>query len=340
MPSEKEFKVNKHIKLKLEDGVTYIHINGVRSQRSLGLFLKIHQDRSTNYNQIELIDQAVEGLPSYTDIYSIANFYDNRSRGREKHNITAEQEFWAHCSNIQVWVENDYDMSLIHSSMGFKLLKSLSNHGIQPAKERYKSEIVKRFRTDHIESSFFLLANNFYKRFMKEEREQFFLKNNPKLKININKYLTKFDPEYPTNILKKPAIELLEKLKFLGDEDAKIILTDYIQKFKLRSPKILKRSEFWEIIDSSYRESEGIPWEQKELLIQDLENRSIDEIYMFGEYFAYFTSILPNESLRHALLSEFRLYMSDDVWHYRRGEIVALGKEAYEIALHNPYRFV
>ena len=181
----KEYKVNEYITLKLEERVTYIYINGVRSKRSIGLFIKVSPDRTVKYNQFDLLDEAVEGLQSYTDIYSITDFYDNRPRGREKYNITAEQEFWAHCSNIQVWVEHDYDMSLIHSSLGYKLLKGLSNHGIEPAKERYKNEIIKRFRTGHIESSFFLLEENFHKRFSKVERIQFFLKNNPKQIISL-----------------------------------------------------------------------------------------------------------------------------------------------------------
>lgn len=340
MPSEKEFKVNEYITLKLEEGVTYMYINGVRSKRSLGLFLNIPPNTKIKYHQIELLDEAVEGLQNYTDIYYITDYYDSHSRGRDKYNITAEQEFWAHCSNLQVWVENDYDMSLIHSSLGYNLLKSLSNHGIQPAKERYKSEIVKRFRTGHIESSFFLLKADFHKRFRKEEREQFFLKKNPKLNLNIKNYLAKFDPESPVNTVKKPAIELLEKLKFLGDEDAKIILTDYSQKFKSRSPKILKVDEFWKIIDNSYRESKGILWEQEELLIQSLKYRSIDEIYMFGDYISYFTSTLYNDSLLQALMSETRLHMSDDSWHYIRGHIIALGKEAYEMALYKISKFI
>jgi hypothetical protein len=306
----------------------------------MGLFLNIHQERYKVYNQFEIIDEAVEENQSYVDIYSINDFYDNHPRGREKFNITAEQEFWAHCSNIQLWVEHDYDMSLIHSSLGYKLLKSLSNHNIQPVKKRYKNEIVKRFQIGHIESSFFLLAENFHKRFSKEEREQFFLRNNPKLKENIINYLQNYDPELSIKITKRPAIELLGKLKSLRDNDAITILTKYTERIKSRSPLILTLDEFWDIIEKSFQESKGGPWKQEKLMIQFLENHSIDEIFMFRDYFSYFTGLLNKDSLISSLVKEFGVYISDDVWEYRRGHIVALGKEIYEIALYETDNFI
>ncbi|MHA1252089.1 MAG: leucine-rich repeat domain-containing protein [Candidatus Helarchaeota archaeon] len=59
--------------------------------------------------------------------------------------ITPEVEFWAHCSNLQVWYEHNYDTRLLHSNLSFPLLKALSEAGDKLAKRAYKEEIAKRF---------------------------------------------------------------------------------------------------------------------------------------------------------------------------------------------------
>ena len=48
--------------------------------------------------------------------------------------ITPEQEFWGHRSNIQAWVECEYDTRLLHSNLSFPLLKALSDAGDPKAK--------------------------------------------------------------------------------------------------------------------------------------------------------------------------------------------------------------
>ena len=40
-----------------------------------------------------------------------------------EHNITPEQEFWEHYSNLQVWYKNDYNTRLLHRNLSFDLLK-------------------------------------------------------------------------------------------------------------------------------------------------------------------------------------------------------------------------
>ena len=58
--------------------------------------------------------------------------------------ITPKQEFWGHCSNIQAWVECEYDTRLLHSNLSFPLLKALSDAGDQLALIRFKEEIALR----------------------------------------------------------------------------------------------------------------------------------------------------------------------------------------------------
>ncbi|KKN50191.1 hypothetical protein LCGC14_0635370, partial [marine sediment metagenome] len=47
----------------------------------------------------------------------------------EGFDITPEAEFWGHCSNFQVWAEQNYDTRLLHSNLSFPLLKKLTEIG-------------------------------------------------------------------------------------------------------------------------------------------------------------------------------------------------------------------
>jgi hypothetical protein len=53
-------------------------------------------------------------------------------------NIPPEIRFWAHCSNLETWGENNYDTRLIHSNLAFPLLKKLTEAGDQ-TKKNYHS---------------------------------------------------------------------------------------------------------------------------------------------------------------------------------------------------------
>ncbi len=338
----KEFKVNEYITLKLEEQDTYIYINGRKSKHYVGLFLNVYDSYRPEHEQIEFIDQAVESL-KYLTYHSITERNDplTSKRGRDKYNITPEQEFWGHCSNIQVWVENNYDMSLLHSTLAFKLLKSLSNAGEPYARKQYKKEIVKRFQAGHIESCYYLLSENYQRRFNKEERKQFFLKNNPLLYENIKNFLDQIKlkkPEIP--MIKRPAIELLRELSFLRDNYAKQMFDNYLQEVKDREPTPLTVERFWDIIQRSYDKANGSVYEQEHLLIEDLKNRTIDEICCFAEYFRYFKGLLYENLLYNALKGRVMLWTSDDGWDYQRGHFVMLGKRAFELACYEPHKFV
>ena len=58
--------------------------------------------------------------------------------------IDPKTEFWGHCSNLQVWVENNYDTRLIHRNLSFPLLKKLTEVGDPTARRHFKEEIAKR----------------------------------------------------------------------------------------------------------------------------------------------------------------------------------------------------
>ena len=130
----KEFKVNEYITLKLEHGKTNIYIKNQLFQQCKFLLLHIPIDTISNFDEIESIDEAAEKL-------------DRSMEGERniKYEIPLESQFWGHCSNIQVWVENNYDTRLLHSNLSFPLLKRLTAIGDPLANRVFKEEIVKRF---------------------------------------------------------------------------------------------------------------------------------------------------------------------------------------------------
>lgn len=104
----KEFIINNNITLKLEEGKTNIYINNCLFQQCK--FLLINIDGYKSYDEIESIDDAAEMLDTSLEGINI-----------EKFNISPEEEFWAHCSNLQSWYENKYDTRLLHSNLAFAL---------------------------------------------------------------------------------------------------------------------------------------------------------------------------------------------------------------------------
>ncbi len=83
--------------------------------------------------------------------------------------IPPETEFWAHCSNLQVWAENSYDTRLLHSNLAFPLLNKLSDEGDSLAKVKFKEEIAKRLESGVPSIINFLKENEYLQYLSKEE---------------------------------------------------------------------------------------------------------------------------------------------------------------------------
>ena len=133
--SIKEFNINNFITLKLENSISNIYINGKLFRQCKFLLLnKLHPNEIEEFlEDFSSVDEEIEKL--------------DRSLEQEKNNgkIPPEAEFWAHCSNLQVWVENEYDTRLLHRNLAFPLLKELSDKGDPLAKVKFKEEIAKSF---------------------------------------------------------------------------------------------------------------------------------------------------------------------------------------------------
>ena len=133
-----KFKINDFLTLKLEEEKTNIYVNGVLFNQCKYLMLNIPIEETEKFDEIESIDEAADIL-GWT--------YDGQE-GVE-YEIDPETEFWGHCSNLQVWYENDYNTRLLHSNLSFPLLKELAEVGDPVAKYVFKEEIVKRFESGY-----------------------------------------------------------------------------------------------------------------------------------------------------------------------------------------------
>ncbi|KKN72008.1 hypothetical protein LCGC14_0414900 [marine sediment metagenome] len=129
----KEFKVNSLITLRLIDGKTVLLVNGQEFKQCKMLLLNVLVE-----------SEEVEALNSIDEIAEDLDF--RMETKRDFVNVTEEEEFKGHCSNLQVWAENLYDTELLHKSLAFPLLKALSENGDRFAKQRFAEEIIRRYK--------------------------------------------------------------------------------------------------------------------------------------------------------------------------------------------------
>jgi len=171
----KEFKVNDYITLKLEHYKGYIeefwetiiYVKGERFDQCKFLLLDIPIEEIKTFDEIESIDEAAEKLDrSLEPIHGPSG------------GIPPDIEFWGHCSNLQVWFENDYDSRLLHRNLAFPLLKKLIEVGDPLARKAFKEEIAKRLEKSSLVVVEYLINEDYFKYLKREEIES--LLENPK----------------------------------------------------------------------------------------------------------------------------------------------------------------
>ncbi|MFX1430782.1 MAG: zinc ribbon domain-containing protein [Promethearchaeota archaeon] len=142
-------QINKYITLKLMGGRTYIYVNGKRFIQCIRLILNIPKSDVHLYDEVDSIDEAA-------NLYSKHVFQNRIVQGpmaapvqNQMHDITPEQEFWGHCSNIQAWVEHDYDTRILMSNIAFPLLRELTKAGDPLASKVFKEEIALRLESGY-----------------------------------------------------------------------------------------------------------------------------------------------------------------------------------------------
>jgi len=151
-----EFRINELLKLRLENNSTVIYINNKKIIQCKYLLINktIEHDGEINFEHNDMsMDDQIGNLDHSLELD------DNNER-----QISPETEFWAHCSNLQAWHENNYDTQVLHVNLAFPLLRKLSNHGDQKAKEVLKKEIMKRFRSGNLNVMTFLVKEGYLDR--------------------------------------------------------------------------------------------------------------------------------------------------------------------------------
>lgn len=83
--------------------------------------------------------------------------------------IDPEEEFQAHCSNIQAWAENEYDTRILHRNLSFPLLKRLYQEGDVVARKVFKDEVAQRVGMGNSNTILFLCIEGYLEVFNGEE---------------------------------------------------------------------------------------------------------------------------------------------------------------------------
>ncbi len=149
-------RLSRYISLKLEDTRTNIYIDNKLFMQCKSLIVHISIDKLKKYDDLTSIDDLEQ---------EFLNSNHNQSE------LSPEDEFWGHCSNIQGWIESDYDARILHHSLAFPLLRTLYNLGDIKAKRAFKAEIISRFINGSKQVKIFLLEEGFLCNFSLEERE-------------------------------------------------------------------------------------------------------------------------------------------------------------------------
>ena len=160
-----EKEINQYITIKLVNRRTYIYVNGRRFIQCIRLILNIPKRDVHIYDEIDSIDEAAK-------LYSTHVFQNRMVRGpmaapvpNQRHDITPEQEFWGHCSNIQAWIEHDYDTRILMSNISFPLLRELAKAGDPTASKVFKEEIALRLESGYPSVVQYLINQGYLKHF-------------------------------------------------------------------------------------------------------------------------------------------------------------------------------
>ncbi len=191
-----EWRINRFLTLKLEGKVTAIFVSDKRFQQCKHLFLSIPINNIDRLDEIESIDEAAGELESNLNKFP---------------QISPTEEFWAHCSNLQAFYENNYNTKIHHSNLAFPLLKKLHEEGDPIAKKVFKEEIAKRLSSKYSNTILFLLENNYEFFLTREEFETLYYNLNQEKKELIKRFIVgRFNDEKSDNGLLNNLFEYLE----------------------------------------------------------------------------------------------------------------------------------
>ena len=161
--------INEYITIKLVNRRSFIYVKGRRFIQCIRLILNIQKNDVQLYDEVDSIDEAA-------NLYSKHVFQNRIVRGPmaipvpdQRHEITPKQEFWGHCSNIQAWVEHNYDTRILMRNISFPLLRELSRAGDPVARRVFKEEIALRLESGYPSVVQYLLNQGYISNFTPSE---------------------------------------------------------------------------------------------------------------------------------------------------------------------------
>jgi len=164
-----EKEINQYITLKLVGGRTFIYVNGKMFIQCIRLILNIPRSDVHMYDEIDSIDEAAKLYSNHIHQNRIIRGPGAIRVPNQMHNITPEQEFWGHCSNIQAWVEHDYDTRILMSNISFPLLRELVKAGDPVASKVFKEDIALRLESGFPSVVQYLLNQGYLRYFTPSE---------------------------------------------------------------------------------------------------------------------------------------------------------------------------
>ena len=260
---ENIYVLNKYLTLKYEHGETEIFINDEYFRQCTYLLLNIPEDQVEDYDDIKSIDDAERRLSHELEGRS-SNVY------KEDYGIDHKQEFMAHCSNLQAWVENDYNTQILHRTLAFPLLKKLTEVGDPKAKRVYKDELAYRLEANEINVVVFLIKGGYLKDLTNDEIETIVENMKPGIaKIMLQEFINvkvhHEDKKLPSSFdSKKMALVIVENEMYLTSyKRSNFTYNDYKNPFRLKVLDQYSRTLYNDsLIDF------GIIWNQQKVLFK------------------------------------------------------------------------
>ncbi len=123
--------------------------------------------------------------------------------------VPREDIFWAQCSTLQVWEENNYSSNLLTNNIAFPLLKKLAEQGDPKALLVFEKEIIKRLESNHLPTVYYLLEEDYLKYL-----------NKSNLEIQLNRIIGDLDYETLKELKLDKKIAIFENIinKTMGEK--------------------------------------------------------------------------------------------------------------------------
>ncbi|MHA1724508.1 MAG: leucine-rich repeat domain-containing protein [Promethearchaeota archaeon] len=108
--------------------------------------LAIPEKELPKFKDIESINDIIDHLDHSVEYAGLDGWEElSEEKREEKRKEFDELDFFVNCSNLQAWVEHDYNTRLLDYGLSFPILKKLAEKGDKYARMRFKEELIERY---------------------------------------------------------------------------------------------------------------------------------------------------------------------------------------------------